>query len=224
MTLSISARCPNTGMFGIAIASSSIAVAARCAWARAGVGVVASQNVTDPRLGRAGLDALAQGLPAPAVRDRLVRGNAFAAFRQLALVDAQGRTAHYSGAGALGRHAAAAGAGCVAIGNLLANETVPQAMVDAFANAPAMPFSERLLVALEAGEAAGGEATPVRSAGLLVVDAQEWPWADLRVDWHDRPIAELRALWALYAPQAADYIKRALEPGEAPPFEAEGKS
>jgi uncharacterized Ntn-hydrolase superfamily protein len=104
MTFSISARCPDTGMFGIAVSSSSPCVAARCAHARAGVGTVATQNITDPRLGPKGLDLMASGLSATDALEALKRDAPHLEYRQLALVDAQGRTASFSGEHTLGRH------------------------------------------------------------------------------------------------------------------------
>lgn len=102
MTFSISGRCARTGMFGIAVSSSSPCVAARCAHARAGVGVVATQNITDPRLGPKGLDLMAEGLSAPQAIERLKAEAPHLEFRQLALVDSQGRTASFSGSHTLG--------------------------------------------------------------------------------------------------------------------------
>ena len=223
MTFSISARCPRTGMFGIAVASSSVCVAARCGvWARAGAGVVATQNITDPRLGALGLDLLARGYSAKAVIDELVTSNAHPEYRQLAVVDQDGRTAHHSGAKTLGAHRVAEGAGCVAAGNLLASDAVPEKMVAAFLAAPDERLAGRLVQALEAGLAAGGEESDVRSAGLYVVDRHVFPIADLRVDWHDAPIAELRRLWTVYEPQMADYLTRAIDPAAAPSYGVAG--
>ena len=99
-----------------------------------------------------------------------------------------------------------------AIGNILANVRVPPAMLRAFQADPSAPLAERLLRALEEGLAAGGEHAPVRSAHLLVAERASFPLVDLRVDWHDTPIAELRALWDRYAPQSNAYMLRALDP------------
>ncbi len=209
-------------MFGASIASSSVCVASRCVWARAGVGVVLTQNVTDPGLGAQGLTLLAQGRGAQATLKALIEAGAFPEHRQLAVVDVDGRVAHHSGAETLGAHGVATGDGCVAAGNLLADGSVPRAMVDAFAAEPGEHLAERLLKGLEAGLEAGGEAGEVRSAGLYVVDRHVFPIADLRVDWHDAPIAELRRLWAVYAPQMADYLTRALDPTAAPSFGVPG--
>jgi uncharacterized Ntn-hydrolase superfamily protein len=132
MTFSITARCPETGMFGVAVTSSSMAVAARCAFARAGVGAVASQNITDPRLGPRGLDLMAGSKSAAAALDTLLGEHAHRDYRQLVLVDGTGGVAHHSGVHTLGTHAVAAGEAAVAAGNLLANPNVPAAMIEAF--------------------------------------------------------------------------------------------
>lgn len=221
MTFSISARCPATGMMGIAISSSSPAVAARCAHAARNAGVVATQNITDPDLGLRGLDLLRTGMAAQDVLDALVAATPFAEYRQLAVVDRQGRVAARSGTGTLGIHAVAVGPGCVAAGNLLADEGVPAAMVAAFAAADA-PFPARLLAALAAGLAAGGEAGPVHSAGLKVVREMDWPVVDLRVDWAEAPVTKLAEAWSVYAPQIEDYVRRAIDPAAAPSFGVPG--
>ncbi|MFO1163353.1 MAG: DUF1028 domain-containing protein [Reyranellaceae bacterium] len=221
MTFSITARCPASGMFGIAISSSSPAVAARCAHVRAGIGAVASQNITDPRLGKRGLDLMAAGASAEAALAEL-RTSPFIDFRQLALVDTAGRTATLSGAGVLGTHAVVEGSGAVCAGNLLAGPHVPQAMMAGF-EATRADFPARLLAALEAGLAAGGEAGPVHSAGLIVVRDVDWPIVDLRVDWSDTPIADLRVAWEIYAPQIEDYVWRAIEPTRAGKYGVPGE-
>ena len=218
MTFSIAALDPKTGVLGVAITSSSICVASRCAFVRANVGAALSQNVTDPRLGPRMLELIADGLPAADALARIEGETAHISWRQLAAVDARGRTAHFSGARTLGIHGAAEGNGSVAIGNLLANPKIPAAMIEGFENA-AGPLAARLVGALEAGLADGGETSPVRSAGLLVADRQPWPVVDLRVDWAEQPIAALRALWTEYAPQLDAYITRALEPDAAPSFD-----
>lgn len=221
MTFSISARCPETGMFGIAISSSSPAVAARCAHALADAGVIASQNVTDPNLGLAGLVLLEHDASADEAMADLIASTPYSDYRQLAIVDRQGRTAGFSGSGALGIHGIAEGNGCIAAGNLLANPGVPQAMVDAFAAAPGA-FPARLLAALDAGLAAGGEAGPVFSAGVKVVRDARWPIVDLRVDWAENPIAELVKIWTVYEPQMEAYVSRAINPSVAPSFGVPG--
>jgi Uncharacterized conserved protein len=215
VTFSLAARCSRTGQFGVVIASSSPAVGARCAWARAGVGAACSQNVTDPALGPALLDALADGCTAEQALDRVVAGADHVAYRQLTVVDADGRAAGFSGEQTLGVHATAAGPSVVAAGNLLADKVVPQAMLDAFGALASAELGDRLMAALRAASAAGGEAGPAHSAGLLIVDAVSWPVTDLRVDWSDDPVGELARLWELWQPQAGDYLARALDPTTA---------
>lgn len=221
MTFSIAARCSRTGQFGVAVTSSSPAVAARCAHVRAGVGAVCTQNVTDPRLGPAGLDLIAGGATARTALDTLAPGRPGIEHRQLVLVDTAGRTAVRSGRQTLGLHAKAEGRDCAAAGNLLANEGVPAAMVAAFEAADG-ELGARLVAALAAGLAAGGEAGPVRSAGLLVAGTEAWPLADLRVDWDDDPIGRLGTLWDLWAPQMHAYVQRALDPDASPSFGVPG--
>lgn len=222
MTFSISARCEKTGMLGIAISSSSPAVAARCAHARAGVGVVATQNITDPALGPKGLDLLASGLSAEAALARLLQGYETAPWRQVVILDAEGEAALHSGAHTLGINAIAKGVNCAAAGNLLANREVPAAIVAAFERAEGH-LGDRLLAAMQAGLAAGGEAGPVHSAGLYLVRDVSWPVADLRVDWAENdPIDALVALWNLYKPQLDDYVTRAIDPTAAPSYGVPG--
>jgi len=218
MTFSIAGRCHHSGMFGIAITTSSMCVASRCSWARAGVGAVLTQNFTDPSLGPRGLDLLAEGWNATQVINRLVAENKYPAYRQIAVIDRNGRTSHYSGEKTLGTHAAAIGVNCVAVGNLLANPDVPQEMVSTFMKCPDQPLANRLLKALEKGWEVGGEINPVKSAGLLVVHHQPWPLVDLRVDWDDHPITLLRDLWKRYEPQIDIFLIWALTPDKAPPF------
>jgi uncharacterized Ntn-hydrolase superfamily protein len=219
MTISIAARCPRTGMLGIAITTSSICVASRCPWAKAGIGAIVTQNITDPGLGPRGLDLLAHGLSADETIKRLVEESPHPEYRQLAIVDRHGYSAYYAGVNTLGTHDVAQGENCIALGNLLAHPNVPQAMVSAFMEVSAEePLGERLLTALEEGLAEGGEAGAVRSAGLLVVDVHPWPLVDLRVDWHDHPVKTLRGLWRRYEPQINDFILRALQPDKTFPF------
>ena len=223
MTFSIVARCERTGQFGMAVSSSSPAVASRCAFARARVGVVATQNITDPRLGPAGLDLLELGAAASECRDILVRGNTFREFRQLVILDRQGNTALWAGENVLGCHAEASGTNVAAAGNMLSRPDVPQIMKEAFnASSPSMELAERLILAMETGLEAGGEAGPVHSAGLMVVEEQSWPLVDLRVDWSDAPIADLRHLWTLWQPQMRDYVTRGLNPLSAPSYGVPG--
>ena len=222
MTFSIIGHCTGTGMFGVAISSSSPAVAARCAHARAGVGAVASQNVTDPRLGPHALDLMGRGASPSEALAILERSGSHMAYRQVLAVGRSGESAIYSGTNVLGLWSEAEGRDCAAAGNLLADAGVPEVMVQHFA-ASTGHLGARLVAALRAGLDAGGEAGPVHSAGLLVVDKQSWPLAELRIDWtEDCPIAALEAAWAVYEPQMEAYVTRALDPREAPSYGVPG--
>ena len=210
------------GRFGMAVCSSSPAVAARCIHLRPRVGGAASQNVTDPRLGAALLDALSDLGDATAALDRvLATGGDDLEYRQLMVLDAKGRSHSYSGGHTLGTHAAASADGAVAAGNMLATGAVPAAMLSAFTTAEG-ELEERLLTALRAGLDAGGEEGPVHSAGLAVVADVDWRVTDLRVDWHDEPVIELARLLDVWLPQRDDYVQRGLDPAASPSYGVPG--
>jgi len=240
VTFSIVARSEDAALFGVAIASSSPAVAARCAHARAGVGAVATQNVTDPALGALILGALEQstGAGADAALDLALRSTPHSAYRQLLVIGPAGSPAVHCGARALGVAAVAVGANAAAAGNLLAAESVPAAMIAAFdapraaaaradaarsSAADAEAFGARLLQALRSGADRGGEAGPIHSAGLLIVRDLCWPIVDLRIDWVDHdPLGALTRVWDIYAPQIEAYVRRAADPERAPAFGVAG--
>ncbi|WXL24855.1 DUF1028 domain-containing protein [Ectopseudomonas mendocina] len=222
MTFSIVGRCAETGQLGIAISSSSIAVGARCPWLRAGVGAVSSQNITLPALGPQILDELEAGKEPAAALEQVLSRNGYSQYRQVAVLDSKGRSALFSGSESLGVYNAVAGEQCVAAGNLLSSPAVINAMVQAFEHAGGH-LADRLLSAMQAAMAEGGEAGPVHSAALKVVDDLTWPLIDLRVDWADNdPIGELGKLWQAYKPQMQDYVTRALDPTKAPSYGVPG--
>jgi len=224
MTFSIAARCPDSGQFGVAVASSSPAVAARCAFARARVGAVLSQNVTDPRLGERLLDLMAAGASAGDAIASVTADAPHMEYRQLIAVDGAGRTAIFSGTKALGTVGEASGPDVAGGGNLLAVDTIPQTMVDVFLSGQGH-LADRLLAAMQSAVDAGGEAGPIHSAGLKLVGEVEWPIADLRVDWTEGcPVAELASLWRIYGPQVDAYVTRALDPPRAPVYGVPGES
>jgi uncharacterized Ntn-hydrolase superfamily protein len=212
MTFSIVGRCPNTGQLGAVTATSNIAVGSRVAHCSAGIGAVVTQHRTDPRLGPRGLALLRSGCTAQETVDALVASTPHAQWRQFAVVDSAGGAAAYSGTRTRPEMSAAAAENACAVGNILANARVPVAMLRRFQAQPNAPLAERLICALEEGLAAGGEHGPIRSAHLLVVETESFPLVDLRVDWHDQPVAELRALWNRYAPDMGTFMLRALDP------------
>ena len=216
MTYSLIGRCARTGQFGCAVATSSLAVGSRVPHAAPGVGAVLTQHRTDPRLGPRGLELLRQGCSAKETLAALVASTPDHAWRQLAVMDRHGRTAQFDGAKVKPARAAMHAPDCIAMGNILANEDVPAAMAGAFAKASAEPLAERLVRAMEAGEAAGGEGTPVISAVLLVVEREAFPLVDLRVDDAPEAIPALRALWDRYRPMVELFVTRAVDPDAVP--------
>ena len=219
MTFSVSGYCKKTGMVGVAITTSSICVASRCPWVRAGVGAAATQNITDPSLGNLMLDYLEEGLSVQQTINKVVKEHKFINYRQLALVDSKGNCASHTGSKTLGTNAVSEGDSCIAAGNLLSSREVVQAMTDNFSLNNNIHLAERLLLALQAGVDAGGEEGPVHSAGLKVAHQHSWPLVDLRIDWvEDKPITELVKLWRAYEPQMKDYNSRAINPAQAPSY------
>ena len=223
MTFSIAGRCASSGAFGVAITTSSIAVGARCPHARAGVGAVATQNVTDPNLGPLLLDLMSQGMSARNSIDSIIRNRPQVEYRQLTAVDRDGNSASFSGTNILGTHAVSEQRDCVAAGNLLKSASLPKVMTDAFAANSGQHLAERLLRSLEAGLESGGEEGPVHSAALIVYHQQAFPLVSLRVDWDDEnPIRVLRKLWENYKPQMGAYLQRAIDPTQAPSYGVPG--
>ncbi|GAA1957031.1 DUF1028 domain-containing protein [Amycolatopsis minnesotensis] len=223
MTFSIVARAVVNGTvrFGIAASSSSPAVAARVAHLRPGAGAAASQNITDPRLGGRLLDRLAEhGDPERALSEVTAAAKDIE-YRQLTVLGQDGPGFAYSGSRTLGRHGSATADGVVAAGNMLAGDHIPQAIVDAFGAATG-ELEQRLVTALGAGLAAGGEEGPVRSAGVAVVSDVDWRITDLRVDWADDPVDRLAELLDVWLPQRDDYVTRGLDPASAPSYGVPG--
>ena len=223
MTFSISGFCHKTGMVGVAITTSSICVASRCPWVRSNVGAAATQNITDPSLGNTMLDNLEKGLNPQQSIDDVIKKHKFIEYRQLALIDAKGNSASYTGSKTLGTNAVSQNENCIAAGNLLSSSNIVKIMSENFSNNLDLHLAERLLVALKAGLDAGGEEGPVHSSGLKVAFKDSWPLVDLRIDWSNNdPINELIDLWKSYEPQMMDYNLRAIDPRSAPSYGVPG--
>ncbi len=223
MTFSVTGFCRNTGMVGVAITTSSICVASRCPWVRAGVGAASTQNITDPSLGNLMLDGLEKGLNVHQVIDEIIKNRKFIEYRQLALIDTKGNSSSYTGSKTLGTNAVSKNKDCIAAGNLLKTADVVKAMGNNFVENDKLHLAERLLLSLQAGLDAGGEEGPVHSAGLKVADKHSWPLIDLRIDWSEnQPILELKNLWTSYKPQMSQYNLRALNPDKAPSYGVPG--
>ena len=217
MTYSILGRCPESGAFGAAIATSNLAVGARCVRLAHGVGGFLSQHRTDPRLGDVGLEALRGGTDAAgAVAAAVAAGGQAIGWRQLGALDAAGRAAARHGDRLYSIFAHAEVENALALGNILDDPDVPAAMAEAFA-ARAGGLAERLMRALEAGRDAGGEVGgPVRSAALRVTGPDGLDERDLRVDMADEAVEALRALFEAHAPEAVSQRALALAPEAHP--------
>jgi uncharacterized Ntn-hydrolase superfamily protein len=194
MTWSIIARDAASGAFGVAIATRFFAVGALCPHGESGVGALSTQALVNPHYGKLGLELLRAGVPAPEAVRRLVAPDEGRAQRQLHAIDAAGRIGQHTGAQCVDWCGALRGDGYSIAGNMLANERVLLETQKAYRASP-LPFAERLIAALEAGEAAGGDKRGKQSAALLIFAAEDYPALDLRVDDHAEPLAELRRLY-----------------------------
>ena len=198
MTFSIAARCPDTGMFGVAVSTKLLCVGQLVPFVRAGVGAIATQSFVNPYLGINGLDYLAAGQNAEQVRDRLAAEDEGRSLRQFTVVDQEGSSAAYSGDDCVNWFGHRTGDGYAVAGNMLTGGDVIDEMAATYEAAAGVPFGERLVRALEAGQAVGGDKRGRQSAAVKVVSTEDYPLIDLRVDDHPDPVAELRRLWSLY--------------------------
>jgi uncharacterized Ntn-hydrolase superfamily protein len=194
LTWSIVAR-DRTGALGVAVASRFLAVGALCPHARSGVGALATQALVNPLYGPRGLDLLASGVHPTAVVTRLTAADDGRDHRQLHLVDAHGRGAAYTGAACVDWCGQLIGDGFSVAGNMLAGPKVIDDTAAAYAARGELAFAERLIVALAAGEAAGGDKRGKQAAALVVCTAEDYPSLSLRVDDHAEPVAELGRLY-----------------------------
>lgn len=203
-------------MFGVAVATSDMAVGSRCIHVAAGVGAVITQAATNPLLGHLGLNLLRQGYPAARVVTEMAASDTFPERRQLGSLDVHGHAAARTGSQNkpwAGHHAEQ---DVVAAANLVTGPDVAEAMFSTFRKTAGLPLWDRLLQSLEAGKAAGGEPTGELSAGLYVVDRTPYPLVDLRVDLHDNPVAELRRIADRYFPLVEYFQLRPLNPNIGP--------
>jgi uncharacterized Ntn-hydrolase superfamily protein len=200
VTYSIVARDPETGALGVGVQTCFFAVGRIVPWAIAGVGAVATQAIAEPAYGPRCLERLQQGADAPTALAQSLQDDSGAALRQVAVVDASGRTAVHTGELCIDYAGDQVGEGYTVEANMMATPDVWPAMAAAF-DAAAGSLGARIIAALHAGEAAGGDARGRMSAALLVVDGErhDHPWEgvqlNLRVDHHDRPLDELERLW-----------------------------
>jgi len=196
MTWSIVARHPS-GAFGAAVASRFFAVGALCPAARSHKGALSSQALMNPHYVRDGIAALDAGASASDIVTRLTSGDPGRDVRQFHVVDAAGRVAAHTGAQCIEWCGHVAGEGFSVAGNMLAGPAVVERCARAYEENAALPFAERLIAAMEAGEAAGGDKRGKQAAALLICTTEDYPFLDLRVDDHADPLAELRRLYGV---------------------------
>jgi uncharacterized Ntn-hydrolase superfamily protein len=206
-------------MFGIAIATSEMAVGSRCIHVAPGVGAVITQASTNPRLGHLGLNLLRAGHSAPRVLEEIAASDQFVERRQLGCLDVTGLGAGRTGAGNRPWAGHRVDRNVVVAANAVVGAAVADAMYAAFQKSPDLPLWERLLRSLEAGKAAGGQPDGEVSSGLYVVDREPYAMVDLRVDLHPEPVAELRRLADRYFPLVAYYNLRPRDPNVPPAAE-----
>ena len=217
-TFSIVGRCARTGMLGVAVTTSDLAVGSRCPHVKALTGAVATQATTDPRLGHLAFRLLDLGYSAERVIQELAASDPHIERRQLGVVDRDGNASARTGALNKPWAGHIAGRNHVAMGNVLAGEQVVQAMAGSFLGSETQSLEERLMEAMEAGQEAGGEArdgTPYHSASLMVYGSLPFPLVDLRVDEHREPLVELRRILGLYSPKIDYFSLRASDPERA---------
>ena len=194
MTWSIVARDPESGAFGVAVATRFFAVGALCPHADGGVGALATQALINPLFGVRGLRMLRDRIPAQAVLDALIASDPGESVRQLHLQDAQGRIAVHTGRDCIDWCGHRVREGFSVAGNMLAGPQVIEETARVYEASRTLPFARRLIEALAAGEAAGGDKRGRQSAALRIHGTEEYPELDLRVDDHADPLAELARL------------------------------
>jgi uncharacterized Ntn-hydrolase superfamily protein len=193
-------------MLGVGTSSKFLAAGGGVPHLRVGVGAIASQSFANPYLGIDGLTLLEQGLTSERALEKLIEGDRGRDLRQVAIVDRDGHTAAYTGDKCIPWAGHVEGGGYVCLGNILAGEAVVKGMAHAFEISADEELPERLLLALEAGQEAGGDRRGRQSAGIHVVHAEEYPYCDLRVDDHADPIPELRRVFEVFQRELTPFL------------------
>lgn len=209
MTWSIVAHDPATGAFAVAVTTCAFAVGASCPFVRAGIGAVSTQSMTNRYLGPAVLDGLARGLAPAAAIEGALAGDDGAHLRQVHAVDRHGRTAAWTGRHCVEWCGSAEQPGLSIAGNMLAGPAVVGDTLTRYLADAHLPLPERLMAALDAGQAAGGDRRGRQSAAMLLTTTEDFPDINLRVDDHADPLAELRRLLTLWRDQAAPRLATA---------------
>jgi uncharacterized Ntn-hydrolase superfamily protein len=224
MTYTVLGYCEETGRLGVGIATYSLAVGGKCPQVSSSLGAVSSQAFSNPRLARLSLKLLADGHSAESALAQVLSTDPFAEYRQIGLLDRNGRPAAHTGSKTRPWHGHRVGPGFAAFGNVLAGAPVVDAIAEAFLASKGAPLAERLVKALEAGRDAGGQTggeghLPERSSALLIHHRDDHPELDLRVDFHGHAVEELRRIYDEYKLYLPLYRMRAEDPPSAPPQE-----
>ena len=218
-TFTMVGRCERTRLLGLCLTSSPLAVASRCLFVKANVGAVGTQAYTDPALGPLAISLLDKGLTPERVVQEMRQNDEWPEYRQHGIVDRNGRSAAYTGAKNLDWAGHLIGKNYVAMGNYLTSANVVDAMAKAFVDSANEILEERLLRAVEAGKAAGGEKGGHLSSGLLVYGNETYARTDLRVDLYPTQegqkgdaVDELRRIFRVYSTLIAYYEDRPRNP------------
>ena len=201
MTWSIVTHDLPSGAFAVAVSTCAFAVGAYCPFVRTGVGAVSTQSMTNRYLGPAVLDGMARGLDPAAAIEGALAGDAGSGLRQIHAVDRHGRTAAWTGGTCVEWCGSVTADGVSVAGNMLAGEAVIAETLASFQSRPSAPLPERLMLAMLAGETAGGDRRGRQSAAMKLISSEDFPDLDLRVDDHIDPLAELDRLLALWRTQ-----------------------
>lgn len=196
-TFSITARCEKTGQFGIAISTKVPAVGSLCTYARAGVGAIASQSFVNPYIGINGLKYLENGLSAGQVLERVLEEDPAPELRQFSIVDHKGEAVAYTGDKCDSWNGHLTGKNYAVAGNMLVSEATIKDMENSFLKNKELILAERLLLSLYAGQKAGGDKRGKQSAAIYIVDKEQYPLIDLRVDEHENPVNELQRVYKI---------------------------
>lgn len=214
-TFSIVARCPRSGMLGVAVATAVPAVGSICPYVKAGVGAVSTQSWVNPYLAIEALRLMEEGESAPDALERALAGDSRADLRQIGVIDAAGRAASWTGSQCTPWCGDIVAEDCAVQGNMLVGGATLDAMAEAFRDSASEDLAERLLLALEAGDAAGGDKRGKQSAALSVYHREDYAWLDLRADEHAQPVAELRRVYEVARLQLLPFVEGMPRRGES---------
>jgi uncharacterized Ntn-hydrolase superfamily protein len=206
-TFSLAARCARTGMLGVVVATAMPAVGANCPWLAPGAGAIATQAWVNPYLGVDGLSFLKAGHTAQETLDHVLFADPRRESRQLGVVDTAGRSAAFTGADCRAWAGHRTGPDHAAQGNMLTGPEVVAALANSFTATSALDLPERLMRALEAAAAQGGDLRGRQSAALKVITTEDYPYLDLRVDEHPDPVTELRRVYTVARSHLEPFVR-----------------